>query len=67
MYATVGYIVDYIGECIPYGERMACVTFILFFIIIIFTTLHGQPHGVFGGFISMSGCWLLLRTIGRYD
>ena len=31
------------------------------FLLLFYTPSHGLPHTVFGGFISISGRWVLLR------
>ena len=39
-------------KCISWGERTASVTVFL-------SPLRRQPHAVFGGFMSISGLWML--------
>ena len=51
------YMQLYTDKCIPQVEKIASVTFLLLLLLI--TQPRGQPHTVFGGFISISGGWIL--------
>ena len=35
--------------------------FCFVFVVVVLTPPHEEPHAVFGGFISLSGGWMLLR------
>ena len=59
-----------IDKCIPWWEKIACVTFLLLLSFFFFTLPHVQPHVVFRGFIHfwrvdavMQGAYLGLKIV----
>ena len=48
-----------VDKFISWGKSIACVTVV----VVVFNSAgYGQPHAVFGGFISISGGLMLLCT-----
>ena len=50
-----------IDKSVPQGERVACVTLVVVVVVVVVVApTHGKPLAVSGGFISLSGGWMLI-------